>query len=62
MNLADFLPFLIIGVVIALITIGIVVAMWQEKKRREQLGLLAEELGLIFQPDGDAQHHDFVCG
>ena len=39
---------------------GILVAMWHEKKRREQLGLLAEELGLVFQPDGDAQHHEQV--
>lgn len=60
MNWADFLPFLIMGAVIALITIGIIVAMWQEKKRREQLGLLAEELGLVFQPDGDPQHHKQV--
>ncbi len=55
MNLADLLPFLIIGGVIALVLVGIGVSMWQEKKRREQLELLAEELGLVFQPDGDTQ-------
>ncbi len=57
MNWSDFLPFLIIGAIIILIFGAVAVAMWYEKKRREELEALAEELGLVFQPDGDDQLH-----
>jgi hypothetical protein len=57
MILGEVLPFLIIGGVIAVVLVGIGAAMWYEKKRREELASLAEELGLAFQPEGDAQLH-----
>lgn len=60
MNWRDLFPFLIIGGVIAVVLVGIVVAMWYEKKRREELAALAEELGLTFQPDGDPRHQQQV--
>ena len=56
----DFLPFLFIGAVIALIIGGIAWSIWHEKKRREQLAELADELGLVFQPEGNTQLHTQV--
>ena len=49
----DFLPFIIIGAIISLVVVGIIYSIYAEKKRREQLQQTAEEMGLIFFPEGD---------
>lgn len=49
-----FLPFIIFGVIIAIV-IGAVVAVHRyEKKRTDTITAIAEELGLTFTPSGDA--------
>ncbi len=46
-------PFLVIGGIVVLIGGGIWYAHWYEKKRRENLLAVAEEMGLVYLPDGD---------
>ncbi len=43
-----FLPFLIIGVILAIVVVGMVVSYYQEKRRTEALAGVAGELGLMF--------------
>lgn len=50
----DFLPFIIIGGMIAFAVIAILYSQYLAKKRREDMQETAESMGLTFYPNGDA--------
>ncbi len=55
MDLFDFLPFIIIGVIILAIVLGIIATRIYERKRTERFEQVAEQLGLPFFKEGDPQ-------
>ncbi|MEM7454718.1 MAG: hypothetical protein AAF456_10245 [Planctomycetota bacterium] len=53
----DFIPFFVIGGILIAVAAAIYFAWLYEKKRKEALGGLADQMGLEYKPDGDANVH-----